>query len=435
MVRRRNPSTARRGVVSLTDTPRIGASLFWSLGNQVTSSATSFVLTLYLVHTLAPSEFGLFGIGIAVILFYGGVGNALFLTQMVVHTPDKPPEDRPTFARQMFLLVIAFCGATILAAGTLMIALSFLWPAANHHLGYGLVVLIAAVVYLLKEFLIRHSYVVRREDWALTLNLGNAAAIALLLLTIYGLHALLTVERALSIYALGQVAALLIGYRLTGLSLQRVSWANLFSNFQLCWLDGRWALGGVSVTWLQSQAYVYLGAAILGSAGVGHANAARLFVAPFLMLIPAVNQLAMPRLSSVRVRDSNKVSRYGLLITLAMLALAVLYMLVLWLCMNQLADALLGRKYSNVDALVGMWCLVLLAQIARNGAALVLQTLKQFRILTLLNSLTAIIGVSATGLFAWSNGVTGAILGTAVGELSLAYLLWRSVERRESTPH
>jgi len=72
----------------------------------------NFLFGLYLVRNLPPVEFGLYGIGFAITLFYAGIGNAMFLTQMVVHIPNKAAEDREPYAARICLIMMLFCLVT-----------------------------------------------------------------------------------------------------------------------------------------------------------------------------------------------------------------------------------------------------------------------------------------------------------------------------------
>jgi O-antigen/teichoic acid export membrane protein len=78
------------------------------------------------------------------------------------------------------------------------------------------------------------------------------------------------------------------------------------------------------------------------------------------------------------------------------------------------------------------WCIVLVLQVARSGASVLLQALKDFRFLTLANLWTAAAAVAAATLLAAEYGVLGAISGTAVGEMLLGLVLWRKISRNGS---
>ena len=109
-----------------------GKALSISVINQVVSSGTNFALGIYLVRALTPTEFGLYGIGFAIALLYSGVGNALLLTQMVVHVPDKANEDKLHYAARVLVLAAVFSLLTALLAG-LVLAMVSAWQTLPHE--------------------------------------------------------------------------------------------------------------------------------------------------------------------------------------------------------------------------------------------------------------------------------------------------------------
>jgi len=146
-----------------------------SVLNQMVSSATNFLFGLYLVRNLPPVEFGLYGIGFAITLFYAGIGNAMFLTQMVVHIPNKAAEDREPYAARiclimmLFCLVTAFCWLCWFMRGVLFRVATQIsssghrnYRCFNYHPG--------------QDFSIRHCYTLRKEIRAL---LGQYCSCAL----------------------------------------------------------------------------------------------------------------------------------------------------------------------------------------------------------------------------------------------------------------
>jgi O-antigen/teichoic acid export membrane protein len=206
-----------------------------------------------------------------------------------------------------------------------------------------------------------------------------------------------------------------------------VTWSATTRDLAECWQGGRWAIGGVSITWIQSQAYAYAAIGILGSAGLGRANAARLLVAPFLLLVPALNQVTMPRLAEIRARDPGAMIRKGRALTTVLVCLALAYSGVLVALAGSIAPAVLGPRYTGMRPLVAAWCVVLVASVLRDGAGTILQVRKEFRSLTLLNGISAAIATAAAVALIATCSVPGAVLGTAAGELALGALLWRKI--------
>ncbi|MCC6740686.1 MAG: hypothetical protein IT452_16715 [Planctomycetia bacterium] len=396
-----------------------------SVLNQIVSSGTNFALGLYLVRVLTTVQFGIYGIGFAIALFFVGLGNALFLTQMVVRMPDKLPEDRSHYAAQMLVCVLAggFGFASLAAASILLGSLA--WSAVAQHASLCFSITVGSLAYLLKDFFVRLAYCGRKESRALFVNVVLAASMTSLLLVLHLSAVPMTHERALWVFAASQSIAALLGLVVSALPLASVRLAAVSRAFQEAVAGGRWALGGVIVTWLQSQSYIYVTAAFLGPVGVGQINAARMLISPFSFLLPAIDQLALPRLAEARVRNQGRVSLEGARYAVAVLLLACVYVLPLLASLRWAIPLMVGAKYEHITLLVWVWCSVLLAQIVRSSASIALQASLEFRGLMLDNVLTAALTVILAAIFSRASGAFGAVLGLAAGEVALAILLWR----------
>ena len=406
----------------------MGKALSISVINQVVSSGTNFALGIYLVRAMTPTEFGLYGIGFAIALLYSGVGNALLLTQMVVHVPDKATEDKLHFAARVLVLAVAFCMLTALLAG-LVLAMVSAWQTIPHeYIGLGAAVTVASVAYLLKDFFVRHAYTARKEMWALAVNSFVAFMMAAFLLMQRHFFVGIDSASALFIYAASNLAGAMVGLALARLPVFAVHVRELVNDMQEAWDGGKWALGGVSVTWLQTQAYLYVTALFLGPEGVGYANAARLLITPATFLMPALSQVVMPRFASLRASDTQKLLRVSRLYTTGLIIFAISYSLILLGLIDEIAPVLLGSHYEQISPLTVAWCLVLIFQFSRGSASIVLQAMKEFKTLTLVNIASAVVAIVAAIVLMEIMGVLGAILGTAAGELVLSVLLYRVIK-------
>ena len=413
----------------------IGRALSVSVLNQVVSSGTNFGLGLYLVRTLTPAEFGLYGIGFAITLFYAGIGNALFLTQMVVHFPDKAQEDQLPYAARIFTVLGLFCLLTALLAGLLLV-LSGIWSGwLSQYVGLGLAILAASIAYLLKDFFVRHAYTTRREVWALGMNIAVAIALAAMLLVQHYSGSSFNSENALRIYAMTNMTGAVVGFFLSRLPLRSVRQRQVVEDAHEAWRGGRWAFGGASTTWVQSQAYTYVTALFLGPTGVGYANAARMLITPFAMLVPAIDQVTMPRLAELRAQDGEKMVKMGFFITSGLLALATIYSLIIIFAADHIVRFLLGNRFSNLRPLIIAWAICLMFQLLRSNAGTILQVMKHFRILMLTNVISAVATIVCTVLLIKKFGVPGAIIGTGMGDVFLALMLWRIVWNERHNIH
>ena len=404
-----------------------GKALSISVINQVVSSGTNFALGIYLVRALTPTEFGLYGIGFAIALLYSGVGNALLLTQMVVHVPDKANEDKLHYAARVLVLAAVFSLLTALLAG-LVLAMVSAWQTLSHeYIGLGSAVTVASIAYLLKDFFVRHAYTARKEKWALAVNMFVALMLATLMLMQRNYFVGIDSASVLWIYGASNLAGALVGLSLARLPIFAVRARELVNDMQEAWVGGKWALGGVSVTWLQTQAYMYVTALFLGPAGVGYANAARLFIAPAQFFMPAITQVLMPRWADQRAKNAERMLQINNLFTVVIIIFSAVYSVVVLSMMDVIEPVLLGNKYGHVTLLVAAWCLVLIFQSSRVGSVVVMQVVKEFRLLTLLNAASLAVAILITVTLMQLIGVRGAVLGTAIGELIFSALLYRAI--------
>ncbi|EGV29999.1 polysaccharide biosynthesis protein [Thiorhodococcus drewsii AZ1] len=408
----------------------IASAISFSFANQFVSSGTNFMLTIYLVRALSADEFGRFSVGFAAVLFFGGIGNALFLTQMVVNTPDKAQDDRLAYAARVMFSVVIFCGVLLLSFSIIIVfsdEFGLDWVAQKR--AYLFACAIASAAYLINNFFIRHAYIVRLEKRAFVMNVGVAVVIASLLGVSFLAKIELDAVLGLWIYAVGQIIAVQIGAKQANLPLRGVRLKHLFSDLSGSWQGGRWALGGVIVTWLQSQAYLYVTVLFAGPAGAGQANAARLSIMPFMFGVPAINQILLPRLADMRVTKPKKMRQTILVYTMILITLAAVYMLLLWSSRDWVIPLVFDLKYPNLEPLIAMWFLTLFALLARTTASIMLQAQKEFRSIMIRNSVSAAVTIVAAASLCYLYGIQGALAGAVIGETLLAILLWRRLLR------
>jgi len=398
-----------------------------SVLNQAVSSATNFALALVLVRVLSAAAYGSYGLGIAVCYLYAGLGNSMLLLQMVVHTPDKPEEERLPYAVRIFVAVGMFAVGTLVLTALGAYTLNVLLPGVHGHATFAITVATASVCYFVKDYFVRQAYLVRAETRALAISCSIALSLAALIALALAWDIAITAERALLVFAASQLAGAAMGFALARLPLQSFRWSRMSADLMACWSDGRWATAHSLVGSAQSQAYVYLCFIVLGAAGAGRATAARLLVSPFLLLTPAINQMTIPRLAAMSARDPRGMVRKGAAVTVVLLGLALLYSTVLLVAAGSLVPAILGPKYRDMRGPVAAWCVVLPAMLMRDGATTLFQAMRRFRALTSVNAISAAVSLMSVLSLMRVWGVTGAILGGAAGDLTQAAQLWGSL--------
>lgn len=390
-----------------------------SVLNQMVSSATNFLFGLYLVRNLPPVEFGLYGIGFAITLFYAGIGNAMFLTQMVVHIPNKAAEDREPYAARICLIMMLFCLVTAFLLVVLVYAGGYFseWLHKYHHLAIAIIA--ASTTTLAKDFFIRHCYTLRKEIRALWVNTAVALSLGVFCIVLYLVLPDGNSESYLLLYGLSNGAGVLVGYVLVQIPLRQLDRSRLFPDLVELWSGGKWAAMTVFFYFLRTQAHTLITASLLGPVGVAHLNASRMFVTPAVMLTPALSQVLMPRLATLRASDPRKVNAAGMMFTLVLLSISIVYSLLLLFFLEDIVPFVLGDQYDTPFILVLFWCLLTVVLALRNGMEMVLQILRRFRVLTLLNTISAIIALASVYGMILVFGISGAITGITIGEVVL----------------
>ncbi len=405
------------------------AGSFWKASsvsaiNQGVSSGTNFFLSLVLVRVLTPAEFGLYGIGIAASIFACGFGDSLFLTQMVVHSPDKKPENRPIYAASILTAVSLFCLIVILALipGLLLADCFSLLSVFQVHFAFAVAAAFASFV--LKDFFVRHAYNIRQETIALQVNLVVAVSMAFLLSVLFFWKPGFNVLNSLWIYSGSNGVGALFGYWRSKLPLRKVRWPLLKSDFQEAWEGGRWA--SIASLAYQFRAYAYMIATgiLIGPVGVGMLNASRMLIQPVAQMTQALSMVFIPRLASERQQDPGKMLRTGVLCSLGLLVLALIYSLVLLLAYDHLVPLVLGGKYSNLKTVTIFWCFYICVSSFRLGLEVTCLAFKKFSRLMQAGFVGAVATITATYLMCRGFGLWGAVMGLSIGECALIPILW-----------
>jgi O-antigen/teichoic acid export membrane protein len=405
--------------------------LIISLLNQVVSSGGNFLIGVYLARTLSLADFGMYGISNGICQLYIGVGNALLLVQMMVNMPDKTEADKDAYASRMLLGVLIMGAVTLVLVTSVAIITILMQPNWQRFSGIIISITLAAVSFLAKDFFISYAYIRRRESLALSVSILSVSILCTGLIIEYLAGIELTAQNVLMLYAAGDAVAAAYGYWSSPLGIARHS-RKLMPDFIEAWSHGRWALGGVTATWIQAQTYTYVLAFFLGPVGVGQANAARIFISPFNFLIPAINQIAIPRLADLRQTDRKKMLRISILLTSGLFIIAVIYSAILLTSLDFVFNVILGRHDTSVKALIPIWCVVLIVHMSLTGGVGLLQVMRRFRALMLFNIPSAIVAIVTAILLIQQVGSSGAIWGMVAGEIMLTILVWREIRKGQS---
>lgn len=412
---------------NITWSKDIGKALSVSVLNQVVSSGTNFLLGLYLVRTLPQADFGLYGIGFAISLFYAGIGNAVFLTQMVVKVPHKLPEDRLPYAARMLAAVVLFCFASGTAA-LLVLLVGGIWCEwIYRYSGVGLAIAAASIIYLLKDFFLRHAYTIRKEIIALAVNVSVAVA---LVGTLYIHHIYakdINAQVALWYYAFCHLVGVAVGLTMLHLPLQAISISHVLSDIREAWSLGRWGLLNNIVSSFRTQAHIVFATAIAGLTTVAKLNATRLLITPAIFFLPAVSQLLLPRLAWLKAQSKIRLISVGFILGLALIAASLIYSMILLIFLKPISGLILGGRYTSSYSITSAWSAYVCMYIAGIGATLILQALHEFRITAVASIVGTIAMIFSVYPLYKAIGVTGIIWAMVVSETVISVILCRQI--------
>jgi O-antigen/teichoic acid export membrane protein len=417
------------GSIDKTQIKRLGKVASISVLNQVVSSGTNFLLGLYLVRVLTFADFGLYSIGFAISLFYAGIGNALFLTQMVVNVPDKPVAHQSSYVASMGAADAGFCALTFLVVFMALPAGGTLAPWLGQYVEFGIAVAAASGAYHFKDLFTRYSYTARKEVWALKINLVIAVTLMFLLAVQYTSDYPITAVSALWLYAIAQLSGAIAGQVFTKLPFAKVRFGQMWADVKEAWVGARWAVPTNIIYTLRGQAHTIVTAALAGPVGVAFLNATRLLVTPAIFVMPALTQVAVPRLATARSENKERVLQLGIRFTVLVVMISLLYSGILLLFLEPITQLLLGGKYPPSLELALAWCVFVCVHVACINGVMVAQVLKRFQSIFFLNISTVVVMMLAIFVMNKLFDVPGIIYGMAIGDLYLAIIAWRLVAK------
>lgn len=250
----------------------------WGLTDQALISATNFVTMVFVARALGPASFGSFALVYTILLFSTELQGALVTQPHNVLGAGLSGSSYSRYTRSTAvsqILLAGLLGSLALAAG--LAARSVGW-----HSGTLLLALAPAIVtWLSQEFVRRVLYTERRIRAVLLNDVVSYGGQASLIAALASIGRLDGPSALLALSATSALAVPLGLWQLRGSfrgSAQRV---DVGGN----WEFGKWLAAGLLAYWCASQVYLYLTAAIAGSAAAGLLKAALVLMGPLNVLL------------------------------------------------------------------------------------------------------------------------------------------------------
>ena len=406
-----------------------------SFVDQAILSAANFLVGIVLIKYVTKTDYGLYVLAYAIILFIVGLQNALITTQMTVLAPFKAKDEQDTFCYslcvgQYFLYAPAAGIATIL-----LLAFHHVDVISSEQCHLVGIVLIVTVGVLFREFCRSFFFLKSQSRNVLTMDIVFVATTFIGLLLGWlsypeQLHII-----AICVFGFASLASGLVAMDLGGISVKvdiRQSMASLKEAFA----HGRWALGGIVLSLIQGQSYIYLLTAMSGPTRVAEVNAARLFLAPLSLLHMSFARVLLPKWSFMRQNgETERIIRMAKQAQRLLITIIVVFIAAILFAKDQLVGTLLTKDYTNIDIFILLWGVLSVVQTLRSSDSWILQAFHQFKQLTLANILSAVAALAIGALLLKIYGPEGTIVGMIVAEAILVFSLAKAIKNvlRESS--
>jgi O-antigen/teichoic acid export membrane protein len=276
-------------------TPFAASAPFWGLADQAVGSLGSFVTMLLVARILGPAEFGGFALALSVLYFLNTLQVGLITRPHNVIGVTKEGEAYRRYTTSTALAQILFTVSGALLVGAAAIGAGFIHAGAATLL----VALVPAIVtWQLQEFVRRVFYTEDRLADAFANDLINYAAQIALVLALADLG-LLTGATALAAIAASSALALVLGaFKLRSSIVVALEPGAQREN----WRFGKWVGAAEAAHWASTTVYLYIAAALLGTAAAGAIRAAQVLMGPLRIVLMFLHSFLPIRFARWRAR-------------------------------------------------------------------------------------------------------------------------------------
>lgn len=352
-----------------------------SILNQIISSGSSFALGIYLVNVFSTQLFGTYGVIFAIILVYANIVNSMLTIQMVAHFPQNEKSEQLIFAKKVLRLIILFHIISLILVLLSSLIISTYFGDYGKITEYSLLISIAALSITIKEFFVRLAYSLRKEHYALLVNVIILALIIIMITAERVIYNTMSLQKIILILAVSNITGGIIGFYVLQFPEIKKLRYTLRKDFREIWnKGGKWSTIYSVVYNLRAQTYIIITASSIGTVGVGVLNASRLLITPIIMLSPAISQIMVPRLVTKENTRTGSSLQYGILISIFQSIMVLVYLLILLVIFELVTKTVLPVDFPDIKNLTIAWGVYAMALAFRNGMEITLVSQKKFKI-------------------------------------------------------
>lgn len=317
-----------------------------TIADQVVSSASNFLVGVFVARMAGPEEFGAFALALTVWLTVAGVHRALVTDPLLIGgnagAGSSDARVRSGIAAEVLLgvcggIVASFIGGALLLAGA-------------RPLGEAALALAPWLVFLLVQDYWRWVAFMRGEPARALVNDVVYVTVQIAALSVLASAGYRTSGSAIVAWGLGAACGSLLGLRQFGL---RPCLRGGRAYLRQAWPTGRWLLTDFGASYGATQAYLFVVAAVVGPVGLGALRAAQGLMGPTNIVVFGGSSIALP--SAVTARDRSGwaglhrvVLRTSILIGTAIAGCSVLVMAL----SPQLMGWVYGERFERFSSLL-----------------------------------------------------------------------------------
>jgi O-antigen/teichoic acid export membrane protein len=395
----------------------------YSFLDQALVSLTNFFIGIAFIKLSTKEQYGLYSVYFTIILLLLGFQNAIVNTQIVVRAPKKSSIERNSFisglhnGQYLIFLPLVFIACVISW---------IIYPRDQEVALAILVISVASIGILSREFTRNYLYFLLSPGKVL---IGDILY-ALILFVFTFLLFISSKFNAVTVVVGVGIASAISGIIMLSVSSfsVKIRMDSTFTSLKEAWEDGRWALVGVTVTWLQSYSFVYLSAMFSGPDTTAELNAARIILTPLITLNTSIFVVLKPHWSYWHADgDFHKIRASSIKLLGIIFSVILVYAVFIFVIEDVLISFLYSSQYSRIGELVVLWSIFMAIQIARTSYSIQLQIFSKFKYIASVNTVTSLVTVLLGILLMTKYELTGSLIAMILSEIILTILFWRRI--------
>jgi len=319
-------------------------------------SGANFVLNVVLARWLVPEQYGAYAIGFSVLIFFLQFLFSFILDPMAVLGPSLHSDELQVYlASQIRIYFGLMIMLGLLQTGVMIFGKAVGW---NPIICNILTVIGASLVFLLFPWILRRIfYVLGSPAKAVEGSVVYATTLVIMLYLIKRLGFLTDVSSVLVVAFAGLICGIYLMFKL-GWSTVLITDFPVMKTLSENWNFGRWLMLSGVLTTAAGQVQIYIAGGVLGLKETGVVYALQTISQPMTLSITAVSALIIPSLASDYAKgEMANFNRKSFVMTLALTAMAVIFIVLLYLFKTPLEYLIYGGKFSNYVDLIPVWAL------------------------------------------------------------------------------